>query len=220
MRPNFAKAFFNDRTVETEYGTTVFKPHQIGELIVPSGFIVACDPLTFFDSIPFTNQIPAGVYPVILSVACFKDDQRIAYAKLHINHQPTVRWEMALLPDQDVSSLKKDEFFGYSVDAGIGCFMDSVAATIFLKKFEDEAFSDNYAFSDFVLAEMEKNYVSTWDWANIKTDETDGNLIAFTAGLGDGAYPSYFGFDINGKVTSLVTDFQIIDDKEVYFAGD
>jgi hypothetical protein len=220
MRPNFAKAFVDERTVETEYGTTLFKTHQIGELIVQSGLIVACDPFVFFDSAPFTTQIPVGVYPVILSVAGFNDDQRVAYAKLHISNQPTVLWEMALLPDQDIKSLKEDEFFGYPVDAGTGCFMDSEAASVFLKKFEDEVSSDNYSFSDFVIAEMEKNYVHTWNWANIKTDETNGNLIAFTAGFGDGAYPSYFGFDIDGKVTSIVTDFQIIDDKEVYFTGD
>jgi hypothetical protein len=81
---------------------------------------------------------------------------------------------MALLPDQDISSLKKDEFFGYPVNAGTGCFMDAEAASIFLKKFEDEVFSYDYAFSDFVLAEMEKNYVQTWEWANIKTEEIKG----------------------------------------------
>jgi hypothetical protein len=75
MRLNFARAFSDGRTVETEYETAVFKTHQIGELSVPSGFIVACDPLTFFDSVPFTTQIPVGAFPVILSVACFDNDQ-------------------------------------------------------------------------------------------------------------------------------------------------
>lgn len=220
MRPNFAKAFIDERTVKTEYGTNVFKTHYIGELIVPSGSIVACDPFVFFNSVPFATQIPVGAYPVVLSVADFNDDQRVAYAKLHISDRPAVRWEMALLPHQDASSLKEDEFFGYPVDAGTGCFMDSEAASIFLKKFEDEVFAGDYSYSDFVIAEMEKNYVHTWDWANIKTDETNANLIAFTSGLGDGSYPSYFGFGIDGKITSLVTDFMVIDDKEVYFTGD
>ncbi len=52
--------------------------------------------------------------------------------------------------------------------------------------------SDNYSYSDFIIAEMEKNYVHTWDWANIKTEETTGNLIVFKSGLGDGSYPSLF----------------------------
>ena len=188
---------------------------------MPTGFIVACDPFVFFDSIPFTTQIPIGTYPVILNVAQIYDsdnnaDERVAYAKLQVNNEPTVRWEMALLPNQDINSLKEDEFFGYPVDAGTGCFMDAEAATVFLKKLEDEVWADESSYSDFMIAEMEKNYVHTWDWANFKLDESVGNLITFKSGFGDGSYPSYFGFDVNGNVTSLVTDFLVVDDKQVY----
>lgn len=216
MQMDFSKAFINERIVKTENETVTFKTHQIGELIVPSGYIVACDPFVFFDSVAFRKQIPVGTYPVILSVANFNNnDQRVAYAKLQISNEPTISWEMALISNQDKSSLKDGEFFGYSVDAGIGCFMDAETAAVFLKKLENEVWEEDYSYSDFMLNEMKKNYVHTWDWGNFKLDETVGNLITFSSGLGDGAYPSYFGLDARGNVTSLVTDFQVIEDAEV-----
>jgi hypothetical protein len=216
MQPDFSRAFIDGRTVETENGNGSFKIHRIADLVAPTGFIVACDPFVFFDSVPFTTQIPVGIYPVILSVVDFGDDQRVAYAKLHISDEPAVKWEMALLPNQDRSSLKEDEYFGYPVDAGTGCFMDAEAAEVFLKKLEDEVRADEYSYSNSMLDEMKKNYVHTWDWASFKLDETEGNLVIFTSGWGDGSYPSYFGFDAKGNVTSLVTDFLFIDDKDVY----
>lgn len=213
---DFSKAFINGRIVETENGIVTFKTHQIAELIVPSGFIVACDPFVYFDSVAFTIQIPVGNYPVILSVANFNNnDQRVAYAKLQISNEPTINWEMALLPNQDSTRLKEDEFFGYPVDAGIGCFMDAETAVVFLKKLENEVWGEEYSYSDFMMSEMEKNYVHTWDWGNFKLDEAIGNLITFSSGLGDGVYPSYFGYDAHSNITSLVTDFQVIEDAEI-----
>jgi hypothetical protein len=211
MELDFNKGFIDGRIIETEDGTATFKTHQISDLVVPTGFIVACDPFVCFDSPPFAPQIPVGTYPVILSVLQWNDDQRVAYAKLHISNEPSIEWKMALLPNQDLSTLtEEDEYFGYPVDAGTGCFMDKSAANILLTK------DENY--SQFMITEMEKHYVHTWDWTNIELDsETKANLIAFKSGLGDGIYPSYFGFDANGKVTSLVTDFLVVDDKEVYF---
>ncbi|WP_449419990.1 DUF4241 domain-containing protein [Phormidium nigroviride] len=43
--------------------------------------------------------------------------------------------------------------------------------------------------------------------ANLIVDETTGaNIIAFTSGLGDGFFPTYFGYDINNNIVSVVTD--------------
>lgn len=211
MKLDFSKAFEDGRTIETEGGTATFKVHHIGNLVVSTGFIVACDPFVFFDTIPFTNQIPIGTYPIILNVIQWADDQRVAYAKLHISNETSVEWEMALLPGQELASLtEEDEYFGYPVDAGTGCFMDKSAAEILITKDE--------SYSQFMIAEMEKHYVHTWDWTNMELNsETNANLIAFKSGLGDGMYPSYFGFDANRKITSLITDFLVIDDEEVYF---
>jgi hypothetical protein len=80
---------------------------------------------------------------------------------LHISNEQTVKWVMALLPNQDIDLLKTDEIFGYPVDAGTGCFMDAEAATVFLKKLEDEVWTDENNYSNFMMKEMEKDYAHT-----------------------------------------------------------
>jgi hypothetical protein len=215
MTLDFSKAFENGRTVETEYGAVFLKTHLIGALNVVTGSIVACDPFVFDDYTPFSIRLPLGKYPVILSVACWDKggDQRVAYAMLRISDEPAIRWESALLPNRDSSSLSGDDFFGYPVDSGTGCFMDSRTAKLLLAKDE--------SYSEFMIAEMSKNYLDTWDWGNFELDVVSGaNVITFKSGLGDGVYPSYFGFDSEGNVTGLVTDLLVIDDKEIYSEHD
>ncbi len=87
--------------------------------------------------------------------------------------------------------------------------MDAETAKIFTDRADED-------FTDFMIKEMEKNYVHTWDWANFKFEETSGNLITFKSGFGDGVYGSYFGFDENNETTSLVTDFALVDERENY----
>lgn len=208
---NLIEAFVDGKIVENDYGKSVLHTRLIGELIVTTGFIVACDPFVFFDSIAFTTQVPIGKYPVILSIERRGEDERVAFAMLKVRETYPVRWEMAVRPDQDTSKLVNDEFFGYPVDAGMGCFADADAASTFLKKLEDEVWTEDYSYSEYMIEEMQKNYVHTWDFGSFSLDETEGNLITFTSGLGDGLYPSYFGFDGADRVTSLVTDFCVVD---------
>lgn len=210
MKYNFSKAFIHGRTLELEDGSVTFHNHNIGNLVTTSGQIVACDPVVFPETSPFTTKIPPGHYPVILSVANIADDQRVAYAKIQVSEKETVRWEMALVPSQEASSLEEDEIFGYGVDSGTGCFMDQEAAKILIQRLDEEEFSD------FLMEEMHKTYRHTWDFANVILDPKTGlNLISFKSGWGDGMYASYFGYDAEGKVTNLVTDFELFEDSEV-----
>ena len=45
------------------------------------------------------------------------------------------------------------------------------------------------------------------DWVNYKPTQTNGNIIMFGSGLGDGLYARYVGYDKNSNVVKLVTDF-------------
>ena len=40
------------------------------------------------------------------------------------------------------------------------------------------------------------------------------DFAAFSSGYGDGAYPSYFGFDEDGKPCVLVTDFLVLEEQK------
>jgi len=197
--------------VRTASGNATLKRHAIGELVTPTGKIVACDPLVFPETSAFTVELSPGRYPVSLSVAHFNTDQRVAYASLLIKEGRVHHWEIALLPGQDVASLEPEEIFCYGVDAGIGCFMDLKASQAFAERMNDD---EDYA--EALTAELDKTYVHTWSWANLEIDtETNANLIVFSSGWGDGCYASYFGFDEAHNPMILVTDFGLFADDEL-----
>ena len=59
---------------------------------------------------------------MLLSVV---DGGRTACAMVKFCSESPVRWEMALRPGEDLAELRRNQFFGYGVDAGMGCFVDA-----------------------------------------------------------------------------------------------
>jgi len=176
---------------------------HIGDLVLPTGRLVACDPLVFPDAPPYNLQLPIGTFPLILSVAHFATDQRVAFATLRLSQNAPSTWEMMTVGDQDLSNLEEDQIFGYGVDSGTGCFMDQVASRVLSKTMQER--ND---FFETIIAKMKKNYVQTWDWTDMEFGAA--NLIAFSSGLGDGVYASYAGFDSENSVSVIVTDFGVV----------
>ena len=186
----------------------------MGELLFPSGALVAADALVTPDRPPFETQIPTGRYRVLVAIKelltdrkpGYVGDQRVAYAKLIVKDEPAVQWLLATTANEDARKLEKDEYYGYPVDAGIGSFMDAKAASILCQ---------SQPLSDQLLSDLNKHDVHTWSWANLVVDPPSKlNVIAFSSGYGDGLYPSYFGLNKKGKVVCVVTDFMIIDDTD------
>lgn len=184
----------------------------VGELAMPSGAIIACDPLVAPETRPLTRRVPVGRYPVLLSVAHVSGtDQRVAFAMLRVSETPVARWEPAFLPGDDVSVLGEDEFFGYGVDAGVGCFMDAQAGEALVAAMERLGPSQNY-YTDALAAELQPNSRSTWTWCLHRPVAGEAlNVAVFSSGWGDGVYGSTFGIDARGDVVCLVTDFQVVD---------
>ncbi|WP_020121019.1 DUF4241 domain-containing protein [Streptomyces canus] len=202
-------------TFAFESGTTgVIHVAQGGELDLPTGRVVACDPFVYLgsgDIEPFTVSVPPGRYRVEAAVATLgrpdeppadKPHLRVAAARLVIRDEPTATWELALSPEQDLAELKDDEFFGYGVDAGTGCFYDAAAEEAFPEAQEDEgplwdAFEDS-------------------DWSGgphlVTAPSTGHTLAAFTSGWGDGFYPTWIGRSASGEVTCFLTDFFVAPD--------
>lgn len=181
------------------------KHHPIGDLILPTGQLVACDPLVCTESKPFNLTLPRGRFPVILSVAKIATDQRVAYAVIRVRQTPAITWKMMTRGEQDPSTLEGDQIFGYPVDAGVGCFMDHSTARAL-----DDRLREEELYYETILEEMEKTYVHTWNWCDLPFG--DGNLIAFASGYGDGFYATYAGFDSAGEVCVVVTDFRVAPD--------
>lgn len=176
---------------------------SVGDLFLPTGHLVACDPLVCPEAEPFAISLPPGAYPVVLSIADMGKDQRVAFATIHLGQGVPTNWKMMTVADQDISKLKPEEFFGYGVDSGTGCFMDRATG-----KTLEEMMSKNQTFFETIDEEMDETYRHTWSWLNMKFG--DANLIAFSSGYGDGAYATYAGFASNGEITVIVTDFSVI----------
>jgi hypothetical protein len=176
---------------------------NVGDLILPTGKLVACDPFVFPDAEPFEISMPKGTFPILLSVASIKSDQRVAFAIVKFRESIPVAWDMLTAGQEDQLSLKPGEIFGYPVDAGTGCFMDQ-STGIALSK----TMATNNDFFEEMIAEMEKTYRHTWSWLNMPFG--NGNLIAFSSGFGDGVYASYVAFDAEGEIVAVVADFAIL----------
>jgi len=190
--------------------------HQIGELILTSGKLVACDLLIVPDDRYFIKErLNPGRYPVFVSVADFypAGDTRIACAALCISGESTIKWKVATINEPD--SEQEEERYSYGVDSGTGSFMDVDAAQIIAPLvWEQSGERDKFEeFCDRVLAEMQKNLFGehgTANWANMRvSDSSETNIVTFSSGWGDGGYASFWGYDASGKLTSLVTDFAL-----------
>ncbi|HEX8177209.1 MAG TPA: DUF4241 domain-containing protein [Pyrinomonadaceae bacterium] len=204
--PNYGRPDVQDATIST---------HQIGELIVPSGEIIACDPLIGPDTrYYFKKTVTPGHYPVIVSVANFQPsgESRFACAMLRISDKSPVRWEVASINEPNTN--QTEDRISYSVDAGTGCFMDLDAAQV-LEELTTDA-DEFESCCDRILAEMDKHSFGkyrTAGWVNMRvSDDIEGNIITFSSGWGDGGYASFWGYDAAGKLTSLVTDFALFPD--------
>lgn len=196
--------------LEDDYkvGTETLRHRPMGNLVLSTGQLVACDPFVGPDAEPFRMALPCGSFPVILSVAEIHSDQRVAFASIRFKKTIPARWEMMASAKHDPAMLKTGDIVGYGVDSATGCFMDkSTGQTLTQKMNESEDFAEGMSI------EIEKTYRHTWSWLNMNLG--NGNLIAFSSGFGDGLYATYAGFDAQGDVTVVVTDFMVVDSEEV-----
>jgi hypothetical protein len=177
--------------------------HNVGDLVLPSGQLVGCDPFMVPDASPFRLSVPRGEFPVTLSIAHTKTDQRVAFATLRLAQTRPASWEMLTVGNQETSTLKEGELFGYGVDSGTGCFMDLSTCRALA-----ERMAEQQNFYETLMAEMDKTYKSTWSWLDTKLGE--GNLVVFPSGYGDGLYATYAGRDCDGQVSVVVTDFGVL----------
>lgn len=132
--------FFENTIVDK----TPIKVIEIGNLKVPTGKIVACDPLVTVDFTPFNKTVKPGVYSIKIYAAETKEaGERYAIAKLEFSSKKADKWVLALHDGEDTSELKNpDDYFGFPVDAGLGGFLDYKAGIAY-RKFEDQFQKDH-----------------------------------------------------------------------------
>lgn len=184
---------------------------EIGTLQVPSGKLIACDPLEDYDRRPYSREVPKGAYPVFL----YRDAESnaIGMAKIKISDKKPVKWEMALLKGQDITSLPPEGYFGFYVNNELACFMDAITADLYVEcmaAVEEQLGDDFVGYYDNVLVdELDKNddiYVN-----HLPAADSQLNLMIFSSGW-DGCFASYWGLDENGEVCCLLTDFNLFEE--------
>lgn len=200
---------FLEGQILTYYSDLMYlKPFKIGELVLRSGKLVACDPLVFAGTEPFEAILAPGSYPVILSLA-YKQDQKypiVAFAKLSLSNKNPVRWQLATKAGEDLACLKENEVFGYGVDSGIGCFMDADASQILI----DDTWEHCQVYEETLACKLDQLLEEENDieimYTNMCVNKATGaNIIAFSTGIGDGFYSSYFGYGADNSIVEVIT---------------
>ena len=142
-----------------------------------------------------------------------KYGNRYACAKLKISDAKAVRYEMAMTGKENLNEeIGEDEYFGFGVDAGMGCFADVAAQKAFKKVWESMLEEDpdidpyNDLFDDLLCenAKLHPDYQqSHGEWLNYTVPNSETSIVMFTSGWGDGYYPVYFAYDAQGNVCAV-----------------
>lgn len=190
--------------IDGEKNVYKFYPVDIGKLNIVNGQIIACDPFLFNNDKPFETSFPTGLFPIELAIACINDDERTGFSRIKFSDKIPIRWTIAVTVDQDATKLSDEEIFGYGVDSGTGCFMDTSGAEKYSNYLNQK--EDNY---NVVIDEMEATYKHTRSW--LLWEREGFNVAMFSTGWGDGLYASYIGYDSENMICRLVTDFGLLD---------
>jgi Protein of unknown function (DUF4241) len=198
MIPSYLTALLADSPALQSYeGPVKLECLTVGRLHLPSGRIVACDPLDP-SGLSFAKSVPPGNYPVSLSVVHLKDGEFNAAAWLTFYEGTPVRWEHARW-----DSWKLTGEPAYAVDSAMGSFMSHEAGLI-LEAMEDGP-------GDLIDQVLQPESGEVVDAAVIDIPGAkDLNFAVFSSGSSDGVYASYWGFDAGGRPVCLLTDFDVL----------
>lgn len=181
-----------------------FSTIAIGDLNIPSGRMVVCDPFACEPGIPFTKRVPTGRFPVQLAVTRTPSgEQRVAYARILFSDRSAVRWEMALPPGESLDGSQTNYAFGFPVETGTGSFMDAAVQGPYLAAAADQSIKRQ------LMAGLNEGRVS--GATGLVRSFGPGSVALFSTGFGDGYYISYFGLDEAGRVVSLTADLGVIE---------
>lgn len=192
--------------IDTEFGRMHIERIEVGKLKLVTGKVIATDPILMYDDQSYSKRVAPGTYTVYIYNGKVENRKnQTVLAEIKFNDKIPVAWEMALFEGENAKGFANDEFMGYEVENGLGCFMDENAMEILDVMDEDEL--DKY--EKIIRAKVMESQLST---ADILIDKKTGsNIIVFASGWNKGVFPTYYGLDKNGKVARLVTDFMVIE---------
>ncbi len=222
-------AAFDDSRVLLDHGRPVaVSTHHVGTLVLTSGRIVACNPLTLpprplpgahllallalDHREPFSRAVRPGRYPVVLSIirsgrsGLRSSHEFIAMAMVRFEDGRPVRWEMAARGERSPQALRPNQRYGYRADPDITAFLDADVVERVADKSRQfiETFTDGDS--------------PSWSSTVLTLDGKSGaNVVAFSSGalapssMAHSAYSSWWGLAEDGRPVCLVTDLQHLD---------
>ncbi|MBN1203312.1 MAG: DUF4241 domain-containing protein [Myxococcaceae bacterium] len=223
-------AAFEDSRVLLDHGMPVaVSTHHAGTLVLTSGRIVACNPLTLpprplpgahqlallalDHREPFSRAVAPGRYPVVLSVIRTRRRpneasarELIAMSMVRFEDGRPVRWELAARGSRSARALRPNLRYGYRSDPDITAFLDADVV---------ERISDR---SRQLVETFTEDGAPAWSSTALMLEPKSGaNVVAFSSGtfapasMAQREYSSWWGLAADGRPVCLVTDLQRLD---------
>jgi len=187
--------------------------HDLGVLRVPSGQLEASDPFVNLGD-AFTIRIPAGDYPVRVTVADVSDAQdgthlREAYLSLIVQAGTPARADV--LTPEGREAAPEGHYYGVSVDAGTVGFADAEAVGRCMPEGDwyNEVFDTGRSDSWFELMDSVQHLVAGCANVVMPAATSGENVILCHSGWGDGFYPVVGTFDAHGRLLGVHIDLQV-----------
>ena len=202
---------------------------DIGPCTLPTGRVLVRDPLVFLPDRreqPYFVTVPAGTYPTQVCVVRPEgaaDSPRYAAVRLRFTEARAVAFYEALVGNERLKELTGDEYFGFCVDAGLGCICDEAVRDAFCDFVEgwEKAHPEDNLYDGYFRPLFAQSYAARpehqregGDWISWQPPGTVYQLPIFASGFGDGVYPVYWGYDEAGALCQLVV--QLIDIQLAY----
>lgn len=210
-------SYFEQEEIAGQSLTTM----NIGFCDLPSGKVLVGDPLVYLTNKgerPYFQKAPIGQYATEICVVKPTDEDCARYAavRLRFNEKRAVRFYEALIGIEDLDTLEEGSYFGFCVDASLGCICDEVVYRSYCDWNEQwcKEHPDDNTYDGYFAALFEENYQrhpdyqrKGGDWLNWQVPGTEYHIPIFQSGFGDGDYPVYWGIDENGELCQLVIQF-------------
>ena len=139
------ESYFNKKKI----GIMEVDTLDIGEVNLPTGEILTCDPLVELgEAKTYIQKTPVGKFPVKICVVPSEDyGDRYACVKVEFSKNKPVVYELAVTGnEEEMDEAKEDEYYGFGVDTGMGCVADKKTQDEYVKywkKLEEEEGADN-----------------------------------------------------------------------------
>lgn len=197
--PLLFEAAFQNGTRIAQHGKRFrFQPKYLGDLLCPSGKLIAWDPINAHAAEPFTEQFPAGHFAVELALAELENYPHVAFARIRFSDEPVATWKFTHVKDENGNIANDTLPWCFSVDAAMAFFIDAEANRDFVAGGE-QAWNEIWNKTEDVY-KLHGKIISRGKY----------NMAFFTTGYGDGYYTTFAGYDASGKICRLLADFHLI----------